>query len=150
MTDNFLQNKSVLILFRRKLFQVCNFFQAYIDLYEIEENNTLHVNSLFKLVPTAAFFSIEALARAVQSAMSTRRRCFCNLVIARATSLKCKNKQLLLLLKRRKVNLRCARWSIFTYKNRLKINAEAVLKHLHLKNFLRCPNMLGCRFSHFI
>ena len=58
----------------------------------------LHATSLFKLVLTAAFLSIEALgtslARAVQSAVSAMRRCFCNLVTARATSLKCENKQL--------------------------------------------------------
>ena len=70
-------------------------------------------------------------------------RCFCNLVIAGATSLKCKNKQLKLIVKRRKVNLGCARWSIFTLNNRLKINAEVVLQHLHLKNFLRRPTLLG-------
>ena len=67
----------------------------YTKLYYIEENNTLHATSLFKLVTTAAFLSIEALgtnlASAVQSAMSTIGRFFCNLVTARATSLKCEN-----------------------------------------------------------
>ena len=64
----------------------------------MKENNTLHATFLFKLVPTAVFLSIEAvgtsLPSAVQSAISTMRQCFCNLVIARATSLKCENKKL--------------------------------------------------------
>ena len=71
-------------------------------------------------------------------------------IIAGATSLKCKNKQLKLLLKRRKVNLWGVRWSIFTLKSRLKINVEAVLEHLPLKNFLRWPIMVGYRFTHLM
>ena len=86
-----------------------------------------------------------SLGRAVQSAMSTRCQYFCNLVTVKATSLKCE-----LLLKRKKVNLWCARWSIFTLKNRLKINTEAVLELLHLKNILCRPTMVGYRFSNFI
>ena len=52
---------------------------------------------LVQTCPHAAFFRIELLgmsfAYAIQSAMSTMS-CFCNLVIARETSLKCENKQL--------------------------------------------------------
>ena len=32
---------------------------------------------------------------------------------------------------------------IFTLNSRLKINTEAVLEDLHLKNLLRCPAMVG-------
>ena len=47
------------------------------------------------------------------------------------------------LLKTRKVNLWCAKWSISTLKNRLK------LEYLHLKNVLRRPAMVGYSFIHF-
>ena len=59
----------------------------------------MHATSLFKIVPTAAFLSIEALgtslASVVQSIMSTMDRYFCNLVIARVTSIKCENKKII-------------------------------------------------------
>ena len=54
-------------------------------------------------------WGLTSLVCAVQSAILNIHQCFCNLVTAGAKSLKCENKQLQLLLKRRKKSLWCAR-----------------------------------------
>ena len=74
---------------------------------------TILFNLLVQTCPHAAFLSIEmlrmCLACAAQSTITNMHQCFCNSVMVGVTSLKCENKQLKLLMKRRKLNLQCAR-----------------------------------------
>ena len=78
---------SSVLLFPRVYRALLNWKKQYIARY-----------LLVQTCPHSASLSIEALgtslARAVLSVVTTMRRCFCHLVIARATSLKSENKQL--------------------------------------------------------
>ena len=143
LTDKFLQNKSNFFIcsqFRleENLFKKVFFFQVDIELYLTEENITLHATFLFKLVPAITFLSIEHWGWVWPAILLFKALCqSCSdvsaiwfLVIVKVASSKCENKQLLLLVKRKKVNLWCARLSIFSLKNRLKISTEAVLEHV--------------------
>ena len=148
LADNFLQNKSNFFIcsqFRlEENFFKCVFF-IEVSVYWALLNWTKQCTARYLLVQNCPHycFSQHRCARGEFCPCCSKRNAnhalmmFLKFIYSKNVKI---NK---LLLKRRKVNLRCARWSIFTLKNRLKINAEAVLEHGHLNNFLHHPTMVG-------
>ena len=108
MTDNFLPNESNFFMcsqFRleENFFKCVVFFKCILGFTKLKKTIHCMLHPCSNLSPRCFFqdwITGNEFRPSIQSAMSTMSWCFCNLVIARETSLKCENKQLQLLLKR--------------------------------------------------
>ena len=81
-------------------FKCVIFFKCIFSFIKLKKTIYIHCTlpacsklSLLLLFSVLEYWGRVSFARAVQSAMLNMRRCFCNLVTARATSLRCENKQ---------------------------------------------------------
>ena len=100
----------------------------------------MHATSLFKIVPTTAFLSIEALGMDEFGQCCSKRNAkhapmFLQFGYSKSDIIKVwKQTTIVTSEKKKKEIVVCKK---FAFKNRLQINAEAVFERLHLKNFLR-------------